>query len=513
MLFRKFTLCLLAAFLSGILFTACGTAAGKQPPAALPSPSPSPSQTSIPSATPSPTPTATPTGPATYGDERQGITFAYPRQWQEKAPGVLEGSSGYAQIEYAADDGARPDAICQGEANRDKPARYGSFPEIVELKLPSFPAACLILPSSDQPEDRRGEALALVWPSAPSERLLLRADQEHIREIVESLRPGPSQSLATPQPEPCLPVEVGLAPNVIDEAGLQVDEFPAAQSSNCSPEQQPDLFNQAASAGQAAARAAQIAASQWGWARINRLNQNLAPFGVQVWASNKRFTFYQWGQLLSSRINWVGPLAMNASYTDFALPVIDSYDAGTYVMSPAGIQPQEDWNILLFDRVYPVYVGDDLISLAYDTERYPRPIHTPALLNVLKNGEVIQTLSVSGSTAAGGAARYLASWEGHWLLELSGVLVQDGDILNDRLGYSEMFAWRLVNGRPFYFYRQDGKINASYDGQTIALGYDEVIYQPLGGTAVLLQMRAYENGLTLYARRGDTWYFVTLEGR
>jgi hypothetical protein len=156
-------------------------------------------------------------------------------------------------------------------------------------------------------------------------------------------------------------------------------------------------------------------------------------------------------------------------------------------------------------------VGDDLISLAYDYEHYPRQVNNPALLNVARNEEVIDTWSVSGSTPDGGPARGLWAWEGHWLLELPGLLIEDGQILNDRLGYTEMFTWRLIDDQPFYFYRQDGQVHVSYAGQTLDLRYDEVIHQPLGGSAILLRLKAYENGLFFYARRGAVWYYVTIE--
>ena len=133
------------------------------------------------------------------------------------------------------------------------------------------------------------------------------------------------------------------------------------------------------------------------------------------------------------------------------------------------------------------------------------------MINISKNGQVIDTWSVSGSTLDGGPVRGLWAWQQHWLLELPGIVLEDGQSLNERLGYSEVFTWRLINDRPFYFFRKAGQVQLSYDEQVLAPVYNEVLYQPLGGSAILLELKAFETGLFFYARRGDTWYYVTIE--
>jgi hypothetical protein len=410
-------------------------------------------------------------------------------------------------------DGAAPAAACIAAANRDKPARFGQFPEIREIVQDGLPAGCLILPSPDQPAARSAESLLLVWsPPArrPAEHLALYADRMHIEAIAHSLR----QPAASAVRDDCDYSIQNQPARSINAGGLRITEFAVATSpagAACDPLKDPAAFNAAASSGEPAERTAQILSGQFSSQRLARLNARLAPFGLHLRVNERRFIIDQNGVKLHANLSWIGPLTVNASGTDFRLPVVDGYDGGTFVLNPAGLQRQEGWDILLYDRVFPIFVGDDLISLSYDYERYPRQVNNPALLNVSRNDAVIDTWSVSGSMPDGGPARGLWAWQDHWLLELPGLLVEDGQILNDRLGYSEMFTWRLINDRPFYFFRQDGQVHLSYDGQTLEALYDEVIHEPLGGNAILLRLKAYENGMFFYARRGATWYYVTIE--
>jgi hypothetical protein len=105
----------------------------------------------------------------------------------------------------------------------------------------------------------------------------------------------------------------------------------------------------------------------------------------------------------------------------------------------------------------------------------------------------------------------LWSWQDRWVMQLPGLVIEDGEILNDRLGCSEMFSWRLLREKPFYLCRQDGGIQTSYDQQPLSLSFDEVMHEPQIGSAALVQMRSYESGLAFLGRREGLWYFVVIE--
>jgi hypothetical protein len=223
------------------------------------------------------------------------------------------------------------------------------------------------------------------------------------------------------------------------------------------------------------------------------------------------FRVLRHGSVVRSELSWIGQISLSANGQVFFMPVVDSYDGSSFLIRPDGKHDQDVVNLLAFDLVFPVYAGSDRISLAYEYERIPRATGSPALLQVLKNDQVIETFSVSGANPASGPARGLWSWENHWILELPGLVLQDGAILNDRLGYPEMFTWRLLKDRPFYFYRKDGLVHAVYDDQVLPDPYDEVLSDPQWTKKILVQMHTYESGLVFFARRGPTWYYVVLE--
>lgn len=510
-----------------LLSSAC-SATPQPSPATQPSPTVSATPvlitaTAAPPATPTPaatfagqppaqvTPVTTPgSGWNTYS--ANGVAFLAPANWLEQQPGLLAGPDGYAEISSQPADGAAPGAACLGEANRDKPNRFGRYPEIRDTYQDGVLNGCLILPSPDQPAEQRNAALLLRWST--SERVQVQADRAHIEALAASLQ----FESAPPAATTCDTTIQNQAPRTITSGGLTITEFAAAAvpaGAACSPLANPPAFYQLATSGAAAKATARILNEQFSNQRIARLNQQLQPFGVRVRVVERRFVIEQNGIKRHANLSWIGPLTIQdtggGEAADFRLPVVDGYDNGNFILSPTGLQRQEGWDILLFDRVFPIFSGGDLISLAYDYTIYPRQVNNPALLNILKNGQVIDTWSVSGSTQDGGPVRGLWAWQNHWMIELPGLVLEDGQSLNERLNVSETFTWRLINQRPFYFFRQDGQARISYDGQVLEPLYDEVLYQPLSGSAILLEMKTFEKGLFFFARRGDNWYYVTIE--
>lgn len=513
---------LATAMLLVILCAACTTPLSRQgtkpPSTSFPSRT-APSLPHTPSLMPTPGRVQSPgTDWKTYTDSALGITFSYPPTWQEKSPGSYASGGngatggGYVWSELRENDGAGTGAVCQGEANREKPHRYGAYPEIQDTLLNSAPA-CLILPSPDQPPERQGEALYLLWlPDAirPNTLWVLHADANHILAIVKSLRLS-QQIVATATAHCDTPSQPSDA-ITYHQGGLRIQEFPIAPATACTPGQDPEGFNQVVSTGAPAAAAASVVNGQFAASRLSKINQRLAPFGFQVQVYNQTlFRVLQNGKVLRSNIFWIGQLTVNTSGSDFILPIVDSYNSLTMIVRPDGVHPIENWDLLLFDNIFPVFVGDNQISLEYDYQRYPRQTNNPALLQVKRDGQIIDTLSINGATPSRGPVRGLWSWDGHWVLELPGLVIQDGQSLNDQLGYSEMFTWRLLQDKPFYFFRQNGQIHVSYNHQTLPIRYDEVIHDPQWNTAMLLELKAYDSGLLFYARRGDIWYYVVIQ--
>jgi len=108
--------------------------------------------------------------------------------------------------------------------------------------------------------------------------------------------------------------------------------------------------------------------------------------------------------------------------------------------------------------------------------------------------------------------------DGHWYLEVvehvpggeyyaRGLIIQDGELLNDRLGYREAFAFTPLRGKPFYLFSAEGRIYASLAGETVDLDYDEVAHYGCCSAARLNPIKA-ENMLSFFARRDAQWFYV-----
>jgi hypothetical protein len=113
----------------------------------------------------------------------------------------------------------------------------------------------------------------------------------------------------------------------------------------------------------------------------------------------------------------------------------------------------------------------------------------------------------------------------HWVLEIAhvdqhisgneisldsfGQVVEDGVILNDRYGYQEAFGYQLMNGKPFYFFKQDGRIGISYDSQEIPLGYDTIPHYGCCSAAAANPRHAHKM-VAFFAQRSRKWYYVEI---
>jgi hypothetical protein len=145
---------------------------------------------------------------------------------------------------------------------------------------------------------------------------------------------------------------------------------------------------------------------------------------------------------------------------------------------------------------------------------------------VTRNGNVIFSTPINppGTTSA---FRVLTVYDAHWVFEIAqakeplppntqlvdsfftGEIFVDGQSLDDLHGYDASFGFQTVHGRPFYFYKRDGKTGVSYDGQEIALGYHGVWHYGCcsGGE---LNPRTAQNIIGFFAWRGDLWYYTEI---
>lgn len=111
--------------------------------------------------------------------------------------------------------------------------------------------------------------------------------------------------------------------------------------------------------------------------------------------------------------------------------------------------------------------------------------------------------------------RKFISWNGHWILTFGDFLVQDGEIINKKLGYQQIFDWNLINNKPAYFFNKGPRFGLSYDGQVLPLQYEEIANGICcwdNGVAPW-EVHAYISGdsARFYGKRNGVWYYVVVK--
>jgi hypothetical protein len=143
---------------------------------------------------------------------------------------------------------------------------------------------------------------------------------------------------------------------------------------------------------------------------------------------------------------------------------------------------------------------------------------------VTRNGKQIYRIAVGHGSPINGL-RGLWVYENHWALETAyitnrtegntiysdavGQITVDGKLLNKQLDYEEAFGFQTMHGKPFYFFKRDGKIGANYDGVEIALGYDDVPHYNCCSAATL-NPAMVQNMIAFFTRKGETWYYAEI---
>jgi len=230
-------------------------------------------------------------------------------------------------------------------------------------------------------------------------------------------------------------------------------------------------------------------------------NARLEPFGYRLelakcgYPGGDWYTLYQGNKVLQDPIYDLPRVSVNTAGTDLALPL------GRHFLTKDGLKPWEGGT--------PVYVGDELLTVQV----------SDTAIEVYMGERLIYQSPVTPGPAGAVALDSPWSFDGHWVLEqiasvagpdtitTTGQLIQDGQDLNRACGYEESFTFALLDGRPFHFVKQDGKIDIAYDGQQVLTGYDAIPhYQCCSGAA--LNPGTSANMVWFYARRGEQWYYV-----
>ena len=203
------------------------------------------------------------------------------------------------------------------------------------------------------------------------------------------------------------------------------------------------------------------------------------------------YDLYQDGKRIREQIEIRQNPILSASGHDFAFLF---YSTGLEILRSRGI---EQWQNGGLPEGNFRFLGEHLLA----------PFWNPyfSSIDLLEEGQTVYRFSTFFGADFG--LETFQVWQDHWLLEIRGFLIQDGEILNDQLGYEEIFDWQLIHGKPFFFFRKGPRVGISYDGQVQPVYYDDVAHYLCCGTG---GNNPYYNGIfiSFFAQRDGVWYFV-----
>lgn len=105
---------------------------------------------------------------------------------------------------------------------------------------------------------------------------------------------------------------------------------------------------------------------------------------------------------------------------------------------------------------------------------------------------------------------HFRDWAGHWVLQSGDFLIIDGEIMNAKLGFGEIFNWTLLKGKPLYFFRKGPNVGISYDEKFLPLQYQDVAHGLCCGPAQN-NPSVGEDSLSFFGKRDGLWYYVVVE--
>ena len=206
------------------------------------------------------------------------------------------------------------------------------------------------------------------------------------------------------------------------------------------------------------------------------------------------YKLYKGEEVLVQNVIAFEPMTLSPSGSDFWMRLWDN-DHNIWILRKSGPIPLDRNSSWLLQN--PVFSGKDLFYVTGTS---------PSQVQVVRNGTPIFSISIA--LGADNPVRFYL-WKNSWLLEEHGTLIQDGVILNEKLGYEEIFDWRPINEKPFYFFRKGPRVGISYDGKILPIWYDDVYYYGCCGYAALNPYRT-KYMVDFFALRDNLWRRVEI---
>jgi hypothetical protein len=228
---------------------------------------------------------------------------------------------------------------------------------------------------------------------------------------------------------------------------------------------------------------------------LDDLNRVLTPFGYRIEAGERVYSLYRNADVLSSGITFFSPISLNAAGSNFVLGFEDP--RGSFLLQKDGVI---DWDAEQHLYIWPVYAGDDLIAVEHGENGWES-------VNVLRNWQIIFTQPTAQTVE--NPVRVLRSFNGQWVLETNDTVIINGEDIRPESSNTEVFHWQPLNGKPFYFFIQNGKVGLSYGGETLPVQYDQMIH---GQCCEVSNFNPSGNDrmVWFYALRDGIWHYVEL---
>lgn len=152
------------------------------------------------------------------------------------------------------------------------------------------------------------------------------------------------------------------------------------------------------------------------------------------------------------------------------------------------------------ERIPPILYKNELL--------WAKVGHGPRIEIKKSNGDVLFTFATSFGATLPRISFH--AWQGHWILEVSEFVIEDGEVLNTKLGFQEMFYWYPSHDKPFYFFRKGSRIGLSYNGQILPLQYEDVMRGGCCSMSANNPSGDWDNYVGFFAKRDGVWRYVVL---
>lgn len=461
-------------------------------------------------------PVATKPDEQVYIDPDGWYSVFIPADWKNnEIEGSFSGENGFFETGYLPEMMymQHPANICHWLANIDSKSTYEI---IAPTNLSSIARSCQLrsLPGITPPIAQE----IIENPTAEYEQrfFYIKTDKEHYEEIIGTftwLRPVDRYEESSFYPMPLRPEDASFWENASPiPAGFSVKEYvlpPEAQTAN--PSRTGFLKFIPQDAVQEERKPGTVVfAKTW-----DDINEKIKPFGYEFRAASPVYLrqLFKDGILLIDNIYNTPEIGVFSTLEGeriaFIVHSLKDFNLGRYA----------DKNVVRY------LVQNDSITIWEDGPGHHLDPERPPIVRKgeflwmqvaeYKHVEVINShRDVLFSFVTYFGARlpigHFGAWNDHWFLQIGNFVIQEGEILNEKFGFEETFDWRLINDKPFYFFRKGQRVGISYDGQFLPIYYHDVIHGYCCSLA-LHNPHGDENSIRFFGRRDGIWNYVIVE--